>query len=322
MVQIGMARETQRGTAVAAPSFMIPFTEHDLNEKQDRAIDEQSYGVIEGMAGESIIKQWMEGGIKAPIGQKHFPLLLYSILGTINTVTGTATGTPYYHTITVLQNAQHPTLTFHIDDPLSAQDYTHPLCAVTDIEINYERGNFLNYTVNIRGKTGSASAITPAGTTEGRFLPSHLTFRVGTAQANLATGTAISLKSAVLRITANVEDDDVLGNLNPVDFLGKQFTIEGEVEALFQNESDFKTNSLTGTARALRFDLVDSGTTIGTGSTNPGLRIDLHSVQFQPISKPIKVNDLVMQRVAFRAHYKSAESAMVTILATNGVVSY
>lgn len=322
LVQVGIARETSRGTPIGTPTFMIAYAELDLEEKDQRVSDEQSRGVIEGSVGESIVKQWMEASIKAPIGDRHFPLLLYAICGTISS-TGSV-GTAYSHTVTVLQNAQHPTLTLQLDDPLSAQDYTHALSTVAQLEILYEREKFLSYSASIKGTKGVAASVTPAAVSENRFLPQHLTFKIATTQGNLTgTGTAIPLKSATLRINQNIQDDDVLGSIAPTDYLSKQFTIEGEVEAIFQNESDFKTISLSGTARAIRFDLVNTGVAIGTVTpTNPSLRIDLHSVTFQPITKPIRLNDIVMQKVAFKAHYNTTDSKMVTITAVNETASY
>lgn len=320
LIQVGIAKETSRGTPVTTPAYMIAFSELDLDEKDQRVVDEQSRGVIESSVSESIVKQWMEGSIKAPIGDQSFPLLLLSICGT---ATASATGSAYAHTILVAQNAQHPTITVLIDDPVAGQDYAHPNSVVGQLEIAYEQNAFIHFTAQLRGQKGTATAVTPASVTENRFLPQHLTFKVADTQADLTgTGTAISLKSATLRIGQSIQDDDVLGSSTMRDILNKQFTIEGELEAIFKNESDFKTGSLTGTAKALRFDLVNTGAPIGGSATSPSLRIDLHKIQFQPITKPIRLNDIVMQKVAFRAHYHTTDAKMVTITATNAVASY
>ena len=321
-MQVGIARETLRGTAVGTPTFMIAFADLSIDEKDARVIDDQSRGVIEGSVGESIVKQWSESTVKAPIGDAHFPLVLYSALGTLSSVIGTATGTPCTHTITVAESAQHQSLTVLVDDPLGAQDYKYALSVVESIEIAYEREKFLAYTMKVRGKTGATATVTPAAVTENRFLPQHVVFKVADVQSGLGTAVATSIKSATLSINQNVEDDTVLGNISPVDFLNKEFEISGEVEALWQNESDFKTNSLTGTAKAIRLDLINTGAVIGTGSTNPSLRIDLHKVVFQPVTRAIKLGDLVTQKVAFRAHYSTTDSKTVTITAVNATTAY
>ncbi len=320
--QVGIAKETSRGTAVGTPTYMIAFAELDLDEKDQRVIDEQSYGVVENSVGESIVKQWMEASIKAPIGDNHFPLLLYSILGTLNTSIGTATGTPCTHTITVAQSAQHQSLTILLDDPIGGQDYKHANAVIAQLEIAYEREAFLSYTASVKAMKGAAATVNPVAVSENRFLPQHVVFKLATTQSGLTAATAMPIKSATLRITQNIQDDDVLGSVSPADFLSKQFAIEGELEAIYQNETDFKSNSLTGTARAMRLDLINTDAVIGTGAANPSIRIDLNKVVFQPITKPIRLNDIMVQRVSFRAHYSATDSKMVTITAVNSQQSY
>lgn len=326
LVQLGIHAEVERGTAVGTPAYMVAWSELDLDEMDSRVVDEQAIGKIEGSVGESIVKQWVEGAIKAPIVDQSFPLLLYSLFGTLDSVTGTAAGTPYYHTFTVAQSSQHQSLTLLLDDP-SSQDYTYAGAVVNQIEVSYEREKFLGYSAGVRSKKGSAVSVT-AGTASGaRFLPQHLTFTYADTRAGLGTGTTIALKSATLRINQNIEDDDVLGNIAPVDFLTKQFEVEGEVEAIFQNESDLKTFSLTGSAKAVRFIATNTDEVIDSTGTNPGtinpeVRIDLHKVQFQPITKPLRLNDIIMQRMSFRAHYDTADARMITIDVVNSESSY
>jgi len=316
LIQVGINKESQRGTATGTPAYMIAWADLTIDDKDVRAIDDQSRGVIEGSVTESVVKQWSEANIKAPIGDKSFPLVLFSLLGTIST-TGTV-GTAFTHTITVQEGAQHQSLTILVDDPLGGQDYVHALAVPNTLQISYEREKFLAFSADFMAKTGSAVSVTGTAVGENRFLPQHLTFRQALTQATLGTGTAVSLKSATLKISQNIESDDVLGNVSPIDFLNKNFMIEGDVEAIWQNESDFKTNSLTGTARAVRFDLVNTAVSIGTVTpTNPQLRIDLHSVIFQPVTREIKLNDLVMQKLSFRAHYSVTDSKMVTVTAVN-----
>lgn len=320
LVQMGIARETTRGTAVA-PTFWIPYQEFALEEKDTRIKDEQSRGVIEDSVSESIVKQWAEGSIKAPIGDRSFALFLYSLLGTLSTAANTPETGVHTHTITVLQNAQHPTLTFGLDDPLAAQDYQHVNGVLLTLEIAYEMGNFVNYTIGLKARKGATATLTPAILTENRYLPQHLTFKQATNLAGLAAAVATVIKSLTLKITQNIEDDDVLGNIAPADFLGKNFMIEGTVEAIWQNESDFKTNALAGTVRALRIDLVNTGATIGA-VTNPQLQIDLAKVNFKELTRPIRINELVKQTLSFTAHYSTGDTQAISIKAVNTTASY
>jgi hypothetical protein len=318
LVQFGIGKETSRGTPNAAADFYIPFTELDINEKINLINDEQSRGIIEDSVGASITKQWAEGQWKAPIGDKHFPLVLFSILGS-KAVSGPV-DSAYTHTITVGQSAQHPALSLFIDDPLGAQDYSHGNGMLTQVQINYQLAQFLSYSASFKAKKGGTATLTPAATAENRFLPQHLTFKLASAYSGLSAASAQVIKSLQLTITQNLEDDDVLGSVTPADFLNKQFTIEGTVEALWQNESDFKTQFLAGTAKAMRIDLI-SDVLIGATAT-PQLQINLAKCIFKELTRPVRINDMVKQTLSFKAHYSTTDSLLVSVTAKNLQATY
>lgn len=321
LFQVGIAKETTRGTAISSAAYWIPFSELGVEEKDNKIFEEQAYGVIEDSIGSTITKQWAEGSLKAPIGDKHFGLILLAALGSVSTGTHAGESIVYDHTFSVQQGAQHQSLTLFLDDPLAAQDYKHALGVIDSLEITYEPGAYIAYSANVRAKKGATATLTPSITTEGKFTHKHFTFKIASNLAGLGAGSAIELKSLTLTITKNLEDDDVLGSITPSDFLNKQFTIEGKLEALWQNESDFKTNALAGTMKAIRLDLVNTDTTIGSAA-NPTVRIDLAKVTFTEITRPIQINEMVKQSVSFKAHYSTSDSKMITALITNLVSSY
>lgn len=318
LAQVGIAKEATRGTSPGAATYYIPWSELDVDEKKRFVIDEQTRGLIEDNVSQSIVSEWAEGTIKAPIGDKHFPLLLYGLFGTLSS--GSVIDSAYIHTISIAQSAQHQSLSIYLDDVVAGQDYTHALAMITGLEIAYERDQFITYTANFMAKKGAAATLTPANTTENRFLPQHLTFKVAATQAGLTAASAIALKSANIKITQNVEADEVLGSVAPADFLNKQFAIEGTIEAIFKDEADFKTAFLAGTVKALRFDLTNP-VLIGTSST-PYVILDLHSVYFTELTKPYRLNDVVMQTLSFKAAYNLTDSKMVTLTARNAVATY
>jgi hypothetical protein len=322
LLQFGIAKETVRGTPESAASYWIPFSELDFNEKFTLVEDDQSRGIIEDTVGQSKVKEWAEGSLKAPIADKHFPLILLSILGSLSTgANADGSGTIKDHTITVSQSSQHQALSLFLDDPLAAQDYKHGNGAISSLEIHYELNRFLDYTLGLKAKKGATATLTPSATTENRFLPQHLTFKLASSYSGLGAASAMSIRSLNLKIEHNLEDDDVLGSTAPADFLNKQFSIEGTLEATWNNETDYKTAALATTAKAMRIDLVNSDVTIGSAA-NPRIRIDLAKVIFKEITRSIKINDIVRQTLAFKAHYSITDSLMISALATNAVASY
>lgn len=314
----GIGKETTRGTSVA-PSYWIPFAELAIDEKFENAIDQASVGVIEDSVSATRVKEWAEGTMKAPIGDAHFPLMLLAALGSISSAVKETTA--YNHTITVQQGVQHQSLTLGIDDPLGGQDYRHALGVITSLEITYEQGKLLEYSVGFKAKKGATATNTPSYTAENRFTHKHFVFKIATTQSGLDAAGVQNVRSATLKIEKNVEDDPILGSIAPNDFMNKQFAIEGTIEAIWQNETDFKTFVLAGTAKALRFDLTNTDVTIGA-SSNPRVKIDLHSAVFKEISRPVRINDVVVQTLAFKAHYSLIDAKMVSVLCNNTVTAY
>ncbi|MDQ3158808.1 MAG: phage tail tube protein [bacterium] len=321
ILQVGVAKETVRGTSEAAATYYIPFSDASIEEKDEKALRNQSRGIIEESVGEDIVRQWAEGSITAPLTDKSFGLILLATFGTCTTGANVdGSGTIKDHVFTVAQSAQHQALSIFLDDPLGGQDYKFAMGVISSLEINYERGKFIEFSANFMSKKGATATLTPSATTENLFLPNHFVFKVASAQSGLTAATAIPMKSLKLSIEKNVEADDVLGSLAPADFLNKQFIITGELEAIWQNESDFKTAALAGTAQAMRLDLLHT-VTIGTAA-KPQLRIDLNSVVFGEFKTPIKIDDVMVQTLSFKAHYSTTDSKMVTATLTNAVASY
>lgn len=322
ILQFGVAKETTRGTPNAAADFWVPFSDATMDEVIENVMDDPSTGVIEDNKGQFRTKNYSSFKVTAPIEDQTFPLVLYATLGTlVSTTDSDGAGTVRDHTLTVGQSAQHQALSLYADDPLTAADYKFGNGAVDKLSLKYELKKFLSFELSAMAKQGASTTNTPSISTQNRFLPQHLTFSTNDTYAHLSTATAIVLKSLQLDISANIESDDVLGSVTPADFLNKQFSIEGTLEALWQNESDFKTNFLAGTQKAVRIAMINTDVTIGS-SAHPTVQIDLAKVIFTELSRPLSLNDLVKQTLKFKASYSTTDSLMTQILCKNLHVSY
>ena len=322
LFQIGIAKETSRGTAISSASYWPAFTDAAPEEKLENAVDAQSYGVIEDNASQTRVKNWMEGSINAPATDQSLPLLLLSLLGTDTPALHAGETIVYDHVLTVAQNSQHQSLTLFVHDPLASQDYSHALSVVHKIDIEYALKDFIKYGASLMGQRGAQkSSFSPSQSAENRFVPQYLTFKAAANLAGLNAASPIAIKSLKLTIDESAESQDVLGNASPADFLNKEFKVEGTIEAIWQNESDFKTNAIANTPQALRLDLINSDVTIGSAA-HPEIKIDLAKVYFTEFSRPIKTKDIVYQTLKFKAAYSISDTQMIKITATNTVASY
>jgi Phage tail tube protein len=318
LIQVGLAKEATRGTAESSATFWVPWMDLTLDEKKEFAIDEQAYGIVEDNVNLTQTKKWAQGTLQGNVHDQTFGLVLYSMFGGY-AVSGTG---PYVHTFTVGESAQHQSLTFFKHDPLTAQDYKYANGVVEKLEITAELKKFVAYNATIKAKSGAtATSFTPSTTTENRFLPQFLSAKFASTVSGLSSATAIALKSVKLTINANVEDQDVLGSLDPADFLNKEFMVEGTLEAILQNESDFKTAFMGPTAQAMSLDFVNSDVTINT-SSHPELKFTLAKATFQDYGTPYKVKDLVYQTVKFKGSYSLSDTYMIEAVLTNDTTTY
>lgn len=145
------------------------------------------------------------------------------------------------------------------------------------------------------------------------------TATTGSATSFTFGGAAVALKSFKLSIDENIEDDEVLGSVAPIDFLNKEFKVTGTLEAIWQNESDFKTQALAtpNVAQSLIVTIKNTDVSIGVVPSHPTVTVTLDQVYFTEFSRSIKIKDLVYQTVKFSATYSTANSEMLNIVTTN-----
>jgi len=315
-VDVGVAKEAVRGTAEAAASYWLPKISLSIDDTIEQAVDENSVGVIEDATDAKLVYKFAEGEIEAKIGDKSFGLILLSALGSVSS--SGPTDSAYTHTFSVLQSAQHPSLTLFVED--GNQDYKHALGMVTGLEISAEVGKIITHKTNFRAKVGATATLTPSYSAENMFLAQHIVFKTASTQAGLGAASAITIRSVNFKINKNVEDDKNLGSTEPTDILNKQFAIEGSLELVF-DVNTMKTEMLADTVKAMRIDMINSDVLIGATST-PQLTFDFHAVKFSNFTRNYGNGDIVTATVDFKAFYKLADAKMVTCVLKNAVASY
>lgn len=317
LADIGVAKETSRGTAESSASFWLKKLSLSLDDGIEQVVDESSVGVIEDSADAKVVGKFATGEIEGYIGDKSFGLVLLAALGSVST-SGPSQSTVYTHAFSVLQSAQHPSLTLFLDDP--NQDYKYPLAVLDTLEIDATVGAFAKFTAGFRSKAGETATLSPSYVEENGFLPQHITLKYADDEDDLDSGTEVSVRSVKVSIAKNVEDDRKLGSLAQADILNRQFSVEGTIEMVF-DANTFKTFMLGDTAKAVRLQLTNSDVTIGS-SLHPQITIDMAKVKFSSFEKTYDSNETVIATVNFKAFYSTTESEMITVELVNTQSSY
>ena len=320
-INLGIAKETTRGTAESSATFWLQKTNAQFDERREFADQVQSLGVIEDAVGTDVVKAFAQGNITMPITDRSIGLVLLSALGAVSTAANTPEAGVQTHTFTLGQSAEHQSLTYFLEDVLAGQDYTHALGVIESLELTYERGRHIEVTLNVRSKKGETATLTSSFSVENLFRSQDFELKLASNLSGLGAAGATVVKRLSLSIEKNLEDDDVLGSNEPNNYHNKEFAISGEVEALWESEAAFKTQYLAGTTKAMRVDLVNSDVTISS-STNPQLTVDLAKVAFKELTRPFNNGDIVMQTLGFKAFYSVSDAKMVEARLVNTEVSY
>lgn len=317
-VQVGVGIETTRGTAVA-PSFWIRKIEATVDEKRAYVEDDASVGVLADGVGSEVGKSWAEGEIRGYVLDLSFGVFLYGAFGSVASVETADTGV-YDHTFSMSTSNTKPSLT--IDVKSDVEQNKHTLGTIGSMKISGEAGKMVDFVVGMRAKAGVASTNTPSyEIAETHFVAKHVNLYVASDLAGLSGATAGKVRNFEISIAGNLEDHDVIGDDEPVDFASKFVSVEGNLEAMFESASEYKALFKAGTKKALRIKAVNSDVTIGA-SSHPQLTIDLPLVAFEDWSRKSGNNEIVSQTIKFKGYYSLEEALLIEAVLRNEQVSY
>jgi len=316
-VNIGFGKESVRGTPVA-PTFFIPHTELTIDEKITQAIDESATSVIEDANDAKITERRMEGTLRGIVRSDSFGLLLLAAIGQVSTVVDSPEAGANTHTFSVLQSAQHPSLT--IVEKSDIDDFDYALSMIDSLELSFVQNEFLTYVIGFRSKKGVVGSNTTVITVESLFKPQDITFKTAADLSGLGAAPEAKIRAFNMTITKNLEDDRNLGSVDQDDILNKQFMAEGSVEILYEDQV-FKGFVIDDVTRAMRIDLLHEDDITATTTKNQ-LTFDLAKVKFSEIARAQGINDLIMQTLTFKSFFSLSDSKSIEAVLINGTTSY
>jgi len=320
LVQVGLAKETNRGTAASNASYWISHSELAVDEKRDFIQDNTARGFIADTAGAEISKAYVEGNIKAPVADKHFGLVLLSTFGQLST--SGPSDSAYTHNFNVLNSGTHPSLTVFFSDPVGGQDYKFALGVISSLELTAELGKYFEYNANFLAKPGVAATLNPATASETFFRPKDICIKIADTIANAQNATPRKVESFSLSISKNIEEDQAFcENAEPKDFIAKSFTVEGELTAVWENETDYMNDYKAGNSRAIVLSVENIDVVIGI-ATHPKFEVELPKVTFTELTRNFGVDEVIKQTVSFKAHFDLATGKQISAKLINTISSY
>lgn len=157
----------------------------------------------------------------------------------------------------------------------------------------------MTFKATFMSKKGASASHTVTYSTDYKLISRYSIFKLAANLAGLGAASAIVIKSFEISFKKNLEADYALGSQEPRDFINKQFAVEGSVTAIYEDTATFQALALAGTKKAVRFQLIDTNTTIGV-SSNPTLTIDLPLAAFTEFNKSMGNDEVVTQTLTFK----------------------
>lgn len=312
-INVGFGKEATRWTAVA-PAIFVPKATLEFEEKSEKVIDESSIGVIEDSFDWHVSKQYAEWSFECNVYANAIWYILLNVFGSV--ATSWSSG-EYTHAFSVAENNQHQSLTIGLAD--DTQDKQFPLAMVNSLEISAEVWDFVKANADFRSKKWSNASLTPSYSSDFALLWKNVQVYFADDLSWLDTATAIKATNFTLTINKNLEDVDVLWSVEPDDFCNTQFTVEWNVELLWDDET-YKSIFMNGTKKAMRIEIIDWNTTLS--SWHPTLSFDLASVIMTEFAKTQDNDALIRQGLTFKALYSMSDAKMITAKLINSKTSY
>ncbi len=307
---VGIAKETTRGTAAASPSVSIPFSAITFDQAVDVVVDESAIGVMEDSLGQYVEKQMTNGNLEAKVDLNFMDVVLEHFFGTVALDEDEPQAGVDERVFTINQTTARTPLTFFAKD--RNETIKFPLCFLQSMQITSEKGSFVNLTAPWVGNKKESATYSATYSAPVDFLFKHGEVKLAANQAGLGAASAINVRSFSITVNNNTEDDDAIGNDEAIDRIDKEFSFEISMTVTYNGPSQYEDIMTGDTPRALRFKATDTETTVGT-STNPSLQIDLYSIKFSSTPVSRGNNDVLTQEITAKAFYSSADSKSIEI---------
>ena len=312
-VNIWFGKEATRGTAVA-PDLRCPKASLDFEDQSEKVIDESSIGVIEDSFDGHVVKQRAEWNFECNVYANAIWYILLNLFGSVATTGSTG---EYTHEFSVDETNQHQSLTIGLAD--DTQDRQFPLAMIDSAEITAETWNFVTISSDFRSKKWADASLTPSYSNDFALLWKHVQVYLADDLSGLDSASSIQATQVTLTINKNLEDVDVLGSVQPLDFCNTFFNIEWSME-LLRDDATYKNIYMDGVKKAMRIEIVDNDTTLSTG--HPTLTFDLANVIMTEYAKNQDNNALIRQTLTFRGLYSMNDNSMITAKLINSQSAY
>lgn len=317
---IGIGIESVRGTSVA-PSFWVPVTGKDFDDKVDYIDNDSGLGNIMEKNDAIVNHKWGEGGYDGKVFDRSAGAELVALFGQSPVSTQRATSGVYDHVFDLANTNQHKSLSLSYKDANESLRWALAMLNSWSLEVAVD--NYVRRTAQyISKKAETGVSQSPSYTEENEFGPSDASVLLGTVDdlSSLDSETSIGATGATFEVAKNAEAQYILGDPEPDDIVNKQFAVTGTVD-LFMDDTTYKALVHSGGKVSMRIKLENAAIDLGSGH-HPALTLDLARVKLGEFEGGFDNNDVRTQTINYEGLFSLAEGKGITATLTNTQTSY
>jgi hypothetical protein len=308
-IEVGVGKETTRGTALANPARWLRNTTADFMARAEVVTDDTTQGSLSDSVGSRVVRKWFDGDLD---GIAHCDSLGYFLINIYGSVARTTiSGSVGKSTFSLAENIIHPTLSVFVKDGVDQK--VHNSGVVNTFEITATTDEYVRYTANIIAKGEASNTSTPAYSTEYDFIGKDITVKTASTEAGLTGATAIKIKDLSIKWDTGAISDFNFGSFNP-DIYNAKMSIEGTFE---KNYADATYKDLFTGNTAVYMEIAITGDAVLAGATSPKLRVLMNKVQIVDWNRSGGSDELVTETVSFKAFLNQTDNKQSIAELTN-----
>lgn len=315
-IELGVGVETTRGTPLTVATKWVKNVSADIIARSEKVIDDNSRGVLEDSTNSRVVKKWFDGDLAGIVHADVIGYFFYQIYGDVDSTT--VTGSVTDHEFTMLQDIEHPTLSFFAKDGGNSQE-VFDNGVVNTLELTASVEDFVRFSLNAMASEATSNSDTPDYDTEYDFIGKDITIKIASSEAGLSGATALKIKELSINWDTGAIADHAFGSYSPDDIYNAKLSIEGSFTKNYVDDTfkDLKTSDT-----AVYMQIVIAGDTVLAGSNRPTITILLNKVQIQDWNRAGANDELVTEEVSFKAFYNEADDEQSTVTVRNVTTEY
>ncbi|MEI7510605.1 MAG: phage tail tube protein [Candidatus Peregrinibacteria bacterium] len=315
-------KESTWGTGAAATIALFLDEPLDIKPIANTKEDNPVIGRLESNIGEHIVSKSSEISGKGIARRDSLGLLLMQLFGTVTKTAGSPEATVNTFDFVVKNDNVHPSYQVETGAGILFDSGVKQVLGtrLDSLSLDIVKEDYMKFDAKWKGKypsTGTNASF--AATSETVFMAKHATIKLAANIAGLGAASAINFVQAKIKFAKKAELAFGLA-LDPLDIFPTQFEITGEF-TIDASDSTYFDLSSADTYKALRFQMIDTGTTIGT-TTNPKFTLDISQVKLKDWGLSGGKNNRAEQTFAFNAHYSLTDAKMATAQLINTFTAY